>query len=144
MNYKQKLGKTFMQESFKITKKRKLIADYACSIHKHFTVDDVFDYFKVQKIDLSMATIYRTLALLEASKLIKKTVKNGGKEHYEHIYGHSKHFHIVCKICGKIVEKQVSLIKAYLLDIGIKEGFILDSYDIELTGVCKKCQRKVK
>ncbi len=127
-------------KGFKITKERELIVGYVFSNHDHFSVDDIYTYFLEQGVDVSRATIYRTLPILEECNLIKKTVGNGEKEFYEHIFGHKKHFHMVCQKCGKIAEYPIDMIRPALLEICEKSGFELSSCELSLFGECDECK----
>jgi len=143
MQEKKTVLQKLKEHGFKITKERELIVGFVFSTHTHFSADDVFKYFLNQSVDVSKATIYRTLPILEECELIKKTVGNGEKEFYEHIFGHKKHFHIVCKKCGKVVEKSVDLVRTKLQKICQDENFELQDCQINLFGECKACQNNI-
>ncbi len=130
-------------KGFKITKERELIVGYVFATHTHFSVDDIFNYFLQQSVDVFRATIYRTLPILQECQLIKKTVGNGEKEFYEHIFGHKKHLHIVCQKCGKVVEKSIDLIRSKLREICADEGFLLEDCQVNLFGECGSCQKNI-
>ena len=136
--------KVILQElkvkGFKITKERELIVGYVFSNHDHFSVDDIYTYFLNQGVDVSRATIYRTLPILEECNFIKKTVGNGEKEFYEHIFGHKKHFHMVCQKCGKIVEYPIETIKPMLQNICGDAGFELSECELKILGECEDCK----
>ncbi len=143
MQEKRKVLEKLKASGFKITKERELIVGYIFSTHTHFSVDDIFKYFLQLSVEVSKATIYRTLPILEECKLIKKTVGNGEKEFYEHIFGHKKHFHIVCQKCGSVMEKPIELIKPKLEEICRQEGFELLDCEVNLFGECKACQTNI-
>ena len=119
------------------------------SYRSSFAADDTFyQYSKDPKNSCGpygclKTTIYRTLPILEECELIKKTVGNGEKEFYEHIFGHQKHFHIVCRKCGKVVEKSIDLVRKNLEKICQDENFILQDCQVNLFGECKACQNNI-
>ncbi len=143
MQEKKQIIEKLKAKGFKITKEREMIVDYVFSTHTHFSADDIFKHFLQLSLEVSKATIYRTLPILEDCNLIKKTVGNGEKEYYEHIFGHQKHFHLVCQKCGKVMEMSINLIKPTLHRICRQEEFELADCEVNLLGECKACRSNI-
>ena len=93
------------QKQLKYTAERRTILKKLFSIHDHFEADEL--YLKLrQKSDyrISRATVYRTLPLLEESGLIRRVAFVDKHTHYENVYAHKHHEHLICIKCGKIVD----------------------------------------
>lgn len=70
----------------------------------HFSVDEILDIMKNQRVRVSRATVYRTLDLLVQSGLVKRLALEGQETRYESALTQGHHDHIVCVDCHKILE----------------------------------------
>lgn len=143
MEQELKIFKIFLQEhDLKLTKPRKIILEEVFQTHEHFNVDQLYDQIKQKHSNVSRATIYRTLPLLEEAQLIKNALRCEAKDHYEHIYGHEKHLHFICKNCGTIIEAEITAIEALLNKMADAKNFSIDEYNVGARGLCAKCKAK--
>ncbi len=127
-------------KGLKLTKPRKIILDEVYENHDHFNVDQLYDRIRKEHIDVSRATIYRTMPLLVAAGLIKQSIRYQAKDHYEHIHGHERHLHLVCAKCGKIIEADSSDAEKLLQKIADKQNFRIKDFNIEVNGLCRDCR----
>ncbi|MFC1887938.1 Fur family transcriptional regulator [Candidatus Cloacimonadota bacterium] len=143
MNSYEKAFIGYLKErGLKLTKPRRIILEAVFKNHGHFDIETLYDQIKVEHKGVSRATIYRTIPLLVEAGLIKKPLRQGFKDHYEHTYGHMNHLHLLCTECGKIIEVGTKQVENQLLDIVSKNDFHLSEYNISISGVCNKCQKK--
>ena len=143
MEQELKIFKDYLQKhELKLTKPRQIILEEVFNTHKHFNVDQLYDQIKGKHTNVSRATIYRTLPLLEEANLIKNALRCEAKDHYEHIYGHEKHLHLICKKCGTIIEAEITDIEALLNKIADAKKFSIDEYNVGARGLCAKCKAK--
>lgn len=70
----------------------------------HFSVDEILLLMKEDDIQISRATVYRTIDLLVQSGLIKKLSLEGQETRYESAHTSGHHDHIICIDCHKIIE----------------------------------------
>jgi Fur family ferric uptake transcriptional regulator len=137
----QAVENILLSKGYKLTAQRKLIITILIkNIDKHVTVDDIRSIAKLDGISLSIPTIYRTLNILKLTKVIKGKKFTDEQSRYEiTIKDFNEHYHLVCSTCGCIIEKtdfDFDVINQ-LLSI---DDFICESWDLKITGRCKKCQ----
>lgn len=142
----KKLEKIFSdylkQKQLKYTPERRTILNEVFNIHNHFEADELFLRLR-QKRDhrISRATVYRTLPLLEESGLVRKVIFVDKHTHYEHVYGHKHHEHLICLNCGKVIEFYRKSLEDTLEDVARENDFKHIAHKMEITGYCKNCKR---
>ena len=134
--------KYLVSKGLKLTKPRKIILDTVFATHEHFNVDGLYDQIRKKHKDVSRATIYRTIPLFIESGLIKQSLRCLAKDHYEHIYGHGRHLHLICEKCGKIIEVESKEAESILNKLAKKHNFNIKEFNIGAKGLCKKCRNK--
>lgn len=129
------------QKKLKFTTERKNILKEIFFIHSHFEADALYLSLR-QRNDrkISRATVYRTLPLLEESGLIRKVVFIDKHTHYENVYSHKHHEHLICIKCGKVIEFYRKSLEDTLEDVAKEKEFQAVAHKLEITGYCKNCQ----
>jgi len=142
---KEKVEKIFSkylkQKQLKYTPERKIILEEVFSIHNHFEADELYLILR-QKSNyrISRATVYRTLPLLEESGLIRRVVFTEKHTHYERVYGHKHHEHLICLKCGKVIDFYIKSLEDTLEGVARENEFKHGAHKLEITGYCKDCQ----
>ena len=124
----------------KLTEQRKIIAKVISESKElygdsdHPDVDEL--YKRVSKIDskISIATVYRTVKLLEESGILTKHDFKGGKARYEQI-NESHHDHLIDIKTGEIIEFVDDEIEKLQKKVAEKHGYKLVDHKLELYGV---------
>ena len=127
----------------KLTEQRKIIAKVISESKElygesdHPDVDEL--YKRVSKIDskISIATVYRTVKLLEESGILTEHDFKGGKARYEQI-NESHHDHLIDIKTGEIIEFVDEEIEILQKKVADKYGYSLVDHKLELYGVKKK------
>ena len=127
----------------KLTEQRKIIAKVISESKElygesdHPDVDEL--YKRVSKIDskISIATVYRTVKLLEESGILTKHDFKGGKARYEQI-NESHHDHLIDIKTGEIIEFVDEEIEILQKKVADKYGYSLVDHKLVLYGVKKK------
>ncbi|MBM3241442.1 transcriptional repressor [Candidatus Poribacteria bacterium] len=144
MNTREEQFRRYLKSSgLKFTPERRLILGAAFSIEEHFEAEELFLKLWQQGDRVSKATIYRTLPLLVKSGLLREVVFGEKHAHYEHVYGHQHHEHLVCINCGKIIEVSSELLENLQTEICEQHDFEAISHKFEITGYCKDCRLTV-
>ena len=86
---------------------------------------------------ISIATVYRTVKLLEESGILTKHDFKGGKARYEQI-NESHHDHLIDIKTGEIIEFVDEEIEILQKKVADKYGYNLVDHKLELYGVKKK------
>jgi len=127
------------RQGHRVTKQRLDVARKVFSLHRHFTADEL--QYMLRKEGVSRATIYRTLSLMLEAGLVKEHNFGDRGKIYEHIIGHTSHFHLVCITCGRITEIERTEIEDALARAATSEGFQILEKDVVLFGFCSQCRQ---
>jgi Fur family ferric uptake transcriptional regulator len=127
--------------SLKMTKQREIILEVIFSYRGHFIPETL--HIEVQKkypdLKIGIATIYRTLQLLESEQIVTSISFGANGKKYE--YGRKDHHdHMVCNSCGVLIEFYDDIIEKQQERIAKKSGFKIKSHSMQIYGICKKCQ----
>ena len=103
----------------------------------HPDVDELYN--RVSKIDpkISIATVYRTVKILEEAGILVKHDFKAGKARYEQIQ-ESHHDHLIDVKTGEIIEFVDEDIELLQKKVAEKYGYTLVDHKLELYGVKKK------
>jgi Fur family ferric uptake transcriptional regulator len=127
-------------KGLKLTSQRRRILKKVFSTHEHFTADEMHAMFQRGRSQISRATIYRTLALLEEGGFLESLDLGQDRKYFEHILGHEHHDHIICLQCARIVEFQEKRIEELQRAVMKQHGFKITSHSLRLFGYCSNCR----
>ncbi|MFT5661438.1 MAG: Fur family ferric uptake transcriptional regulator [Sulfurimonas sp.] len=134
--------KTLLKEnSLKFTIQREVILETLYKSDEHLTPESLHHLIQENFPDLKtgIATVYRTLALLEDSQMVTslsfgaqgKKYELGAKEHHDHM---------ICTSCGDITEFVDEEIENRQDSIAESLGFKISDHSMQIYGICKDCQ----
>lgn len=93
-------------------------------------------------VEMDLSTIYRVLDAFEEKKLINKTVPlEPSLTVYDYNREVHKH-HLTCTKCSKILVIESCPLEKYEAQIEKETGFIVEHHQLELYGLCPKCQKE--
>ncbi len=133
------------KNNLKFTIQREVILEtlYACD--EHLTPESLHQLIQKEYPDLKtgIATVYRTLALLEESNMVTslsfgvqgKKYELGAKEHHDHF---------ICTQCGSITEFVDDQIEQRQHKIAEELNFKMQDHSMQIYGICYLCQQKQK
>lgn len=137
----EKFKKILKSNTLKFTKQRELILKFLYENDDHFTPEDIYILLKKQypKINIGIATVYRTLALLEESGIVS-SISFGvqGKKYELGLKTH--HDHLICTSCGEIIEFFDKTIEDQQEKIAKKFNFQMTDHSMKIIGLCETCQ----
>src|SRR5699024_3324340 len=94
---------------YKLTPQRKIILDVIMkNTEHHLTIEEIFDEVKKNSPKIGIATVYRTVQMLEELGVVIKHHFDEGTSRYELADSNRKHdhHHLVCLDCGKVIDIQ--------------------------------------
>ncbi|BDY12289.1 Fur family transcriptional regulator [Hydrogenimonas cancrithermarum] len=130
-------------EGQKFTKQREVILHTLYNHSGHFTPEELYRLIKQENPELStgIATIYRTLSLLERAGIVTSiSFGTQGKKYELGVKAH--HDHIICTKCGKILEFFDEAIEKKQERIAKEFGFEMEDHSLKIFGICPECQKK--
>lgn len=125
-----------LAKGLKLTDQRRVIAQVITSAQDHPNVEDVYQRANAIDNKISLATVYRTVNLLEGYGLIEKLEFGDGRARYEQKNAETDHHHHLIDLStGKIIEfydEEIEILKA---NIAKKLGYKLVDHRLELFGI---------
>ena len=138
---KKEFKKYIKEKNLKFTQQRETILDEILNTKGHFQVEDIVHNIKNKNINVSRATVYRTLNILKDMGLVTEVIKFDNKTIYE-ISLKEHHDHLICTNCGKIIEFHEEEIEKLQDKICKNYQFTPSFHRLEIFGLCKECSKK--
>jgi len=139
----QVLQRYMTEHGLKSTRQRSLIIDTFFEMPGHLSVEDLWTKVRALDPKVSVATVYRTMKLLNECGLAHARNFGDGQTRYEAAIGRHHHDHLICTRCGTIVEFENDRIEQLQDAVARKHGFTVTSHKMELYGLCRNCQREL-
>ena len=124
-----------------MTPQRQLILDVVASMRGHIAVDQVYRQVAAQFPDVNITTVYRTLEVLEERGFVRHTHFHDSRSQYQRT-DEPPHQHLVCKVCNRDQELDLSVLEPLAEDLRARYGFIADLSHTAVVGVCADCTAK--
>lgn len=134
-----RLREAFHEAGLRLTTQRRLILDVLEESDEHLEADALHDRARLHAPGLSLATVYRTLALLKELGFVEEHRLGEGHSHYEAVQ-REPHYHFTCRGCGKVIEFDSALIASVTRDLSEREGVEITDSHLHLTGHCRDCK----
>jgi Fur family ferric uptake transcriptional regulator len=132
-----------LAKGVKLTDQRRIIVKVLSESKENYGETDHPDvdelYNRVSKVDskISIATVYRTVKILEEAGILVKHDFKAGKARYEQIR-ESHHDHLIDVKTGEIIEFVDEEIEKLQKKVAEKYGYRLVDHKLELYGIKKK------
>lgn len=140
------LRKKLKQNGYKLTPQRR--STYKAILvneGSHLSCEEVYNEVKKDCPEIGLATVYRTLMLLNKINVIKKQNFNEGKNRYEMIKEDKEHHHhLICNKCASVVEFEDDILEDFVDKVADKYKFDIIDHRIKLFGYCEECMNKSK
>jgi Fur family ferric uptake transcriptional regulator len=130
--------------SLKFTIQREVILEMLYNSDEHLTPEALHHLIQEKHPDLNtgIATVYRTLSLLEDSEMVTSLSFGAQGKKYE-LGAKDHHDHIICTKCGSISEFVDEEIESRQKKIAEELGFVMQEHSMQIYGICKTCQTKI-
>jgi Fur family transcriptional regulator, ferric uptake regulator len=122
-----------VERGLKMTGQRRVIARVLSDAGDHPDVEELYRRAAALDARISIATVYRTVRLLEEKGILEKRDFGGGRARYEPT-GHGHHFHLIDVDTGKVIEFSDPEQEQAVAAIARRLGFDLVSHRLELFG----------
>ena len=122
-----------IERGLKMTGQRRVIARVLSEAEDHPDVEEL--YRRAASLDsrISVATVYRTVRLLEERGILERRDFGGGRARYE-ATEHGHHYHLIDVETGKVIEFEDAEHEQLMRQIASRLGFDLVSHRMELFG----------
>ena len=119
------------------TTQRRVIVETLLAQPDHVTAEDLTDLVKTEYPEVHLATVYRTLEVLESVGALYRLSIGHGPTQW-HLTERS-HQHLVCGECGEVTEVSSAAFARLAASLARDHGFEADIRHIAVTGRCRRC-----
>lgn len=127
-----------MERTTKHFRKRDAILSCVRSTETHPSAEWVYENVRHEMPDISLATVYRNLALFKEQGLIVSLGTVKGVERFD---GNTEpHVHFICTGCGAILDlPEISVPEELNSAVSRSSGGRVDNCQLSFTGLCGSC-----
>ena len=117
------LVEALKKEGLRFTEQRKFIWDEITSSDDHREAEDIFLSLRKKNINVSRATVYRTIDVLVKNNLVRKLDIGDAPSKYENKIDSHHHDHMICLETGDIIEFYDEELENLQDEIAKKHGY---------------------
>ena len=128
------------QHGIQVTAQR-LAVLRAVSAQPHVTADAVAEVVRAEIGAISRQSVYDALGVLVEKGLLRRIQPLGSAARFENRVG-DNHHHLICRICGRVVDVDCAVGSAPCLTAADGQGFEIDEAEVAYWGRCPDCQQR--
>lgn len=139
------LKEDLKKKGYKLTPQRRAIVDtIVLNEGKHLTAEEIYDEVKKDCPEIGLATVYRTILLLEEIGVVSRLHLNDGCSRYELVHSDEihRHHHLICNVCNKVIEVKDDLLEEIEVRVEKEYKFKIVDHALKFYGICNECQEK--
>ena len=132
------------EKGYKLTVQRKAIINvFLKNQSSHLSPEEIYDNVRNDYPDIGLATVYRTLQLLEELNIVYKVNFDDGCSRYELNLDSEdhQHHHLICTKCGVVQEVKLDLLESLETQIEKEGNFRVVDHNVKFFGYCKDCEK---
>ena len=130
-----------LENGMRVTSQRRVIIEVFLATGAHVSVDELSVMVRQQDARIGYATVYRTMKMLTACGVVNERHFDDGIARYELSRKDQHHDHLICTVCGRIVEFADLKIESLQSTLAKSHGFRLTHHRHELYGICSVCDK---
>lgn len=131
-----------MDTSTKTFRKREAILNCIRSTQCHPSAEWVYEHVRAEVPDISLATVYRNLALFKKQGLISSVATVNGVERFD--ANTSDHVHFICSDCDAVIDLHKMPAPENLTNQAEScIGCQVTGCQLSFTGLCRECLSKI-
>ena len=125
----------------KLTPQRRKVISVIALSREHLTPIAIYEKLHQQYPNIGLVTVYRTLDILADLGLICIVHSEGNCRSYLLRRPAEHHHHLVCSICGTVVDFTDCRLNILAQKLSQRTGFDIDNHLLEFSGICPDCQK---
>jgi len=143
VGWEHRFSRYLKEKGFKHTRQRELVLKAIAKAGPHPAAEDIYAAAGELDANLGQATVYRTLKLLVNAGIVQSLAFNQeGPIRYELAAGIRHHDHLICRLCGEIIEVCDDAIELLQKRLAESHGYAFEEHRMYLYGICPACQAK--
>jgi Fur family transcriptional regulator, stress-responsive regulator len=104
----------------------------------HITADSVAEVVRAEIGAISLQSVYDALGVLVTHGIIRRIQPAGSPARFEDRVG-DNHHHLICRICGRVVDVDCAVGAAPCLTAADDKGYEIDEAEVAYWGRCPDC-----
>jgi Fe2+ or Zn2+ uptake regulation protein len=133
------LQRAFRAQGLRLTQPRRAIFQIVATSGEHLQVAEVHRRASRLAPGIGLASVYRTIDLLNRLGLVKRVHVDHRHRHYASATEDHGH-HLVCNGCGRVVEFSDCQVERLAKILARRTRFVIEGHSIELYGRCPDCR----
>jgi Fur family transcriptional regulator, ferric uptake regulator len=129
-------------QRLKMTQQRRELLKAALAQPGHFTAEELHARLKKEGRNVSLATVYRSLSVLEAAGILEGHDFDGGQRRYERRLERAHHDHMVCIDCRAVIEFENDAIERLQQQVAGEHRFQIRDHHLTLFVSCDDLAKK--
>lgn len=131
------------KSGLKVTNQRCKLLKYLTQVdEQHLTIERIFLGLNAQGENIGLNTVYRVMGHFEQAGLVVRNQFESEKAVYE-LCGKPRHEHLICLICGKLIEFTDPLIELRVWLAAERHGMNIDHHSLTIYGHCFDCKKQL-
>jgi Fur family ferric uptake transcriptional regulator len=111
---------------------------HAVGVRPHVSADEVVEAAQAEIGTISRQAVYDALSVLVEKGLIRRIQPVGSPARYEDRVD-DNHHHLICRICGRVVDVDCAVGEAPCLTAEDDQGYEIDEAEVAYWGRCPEC-----
>jgi Fur family ferric uptake transcriptional regulator len=129
----------FERHGLRSTRQRLAVLQALAAEPNDATAQEIYAWLAKRGEGIGLATVYRTLALLNRHGIVDALAHRPGELCYR-LCGEGHHHHLVCGECHRVVELDDCDLGDWLSRLAVKHEFAISAHTVEVTGICADCR----
>ena len=136
----KKIAAKLRQHGYKLTPQRLKVLSIISLCQEHLTPAAIYKRVHREHPEISLVTIYRTLAILAKLGLICEVHAGGNCRSYLIRRPSEHHHHLICSNCGAVINFSDCNLSELEQKLSRETGFKIGGHLLEFLGQCENCQ----
>ena len=128
------------ERGLRVTHQRAEVFRELAGTGEHPDAETLLARVRARVPQMSQDTVYRTLATLEESGLIRRVDSAGGRARFDANF--DAHHHLLCTECGRITDIYSDTFNALAPPRGARRWGQVKRVQVQFHGICADCQTK--
>lgn len=127
------------EHGYRLTSPRWLVWSVLRGAEGHLTAEEIAAQVNDADPTVNISSVYRSLSLLEELDVARRSHLGIDESARWEISHPDEQFHRVCRVCGSVDHHLGELVDDVRSHLGEHHGFVAESVDLVVTGVCPDC-----
>ena len=129
------------ENGLRLTPQRMAVVKYLSENRDHPSVEQLYEAVRPNFPTTSLATIYKTVAVLE--QIGEATELRLGQDMARYDGANPRpHPHVVCTECGRVVDVDLDINSGLAEQVERDSGFQVDTFRVDFFGICPDCRSR--